>query len=225
MAGKQGFLYEERIHNKLKVEGLVPKGFKPAKSNPNLPDSQFIFNSTITNLEVKLDLAADYGQGTLNYENGVWRLGGAETAQAEVLRDLMRGVGIEAFANAEWGPKGEPFKVSTPTEQFTQEMVTSDYARFGDRFKVISSSALHRYYAAKGTNYIQIGGYGLYYMASNPLGLPIPQFNPGLRIRIRTKRGGSFPINNYRFTTALQVTARPPKSTYDIDRNLDFLKA
>jgi len=224
MAGKQGFIYEEKIHNKLKAEGLVPKGFTPARSNPNLPDSQFIFNNIPNNLEVKLNLSTDYGQGTLNYVNGVWSLGGAETPQAEVLRDLMRGVGIEAFANSEWGPKGEPFKISTPTEQFTSEMVTSDYARFSDRYKVISSSALHNYYAAKGTYYIQVGGYGLYYMASNPLRLPVPQFNPGLRIRIRTKRSGSIPINNYRFTTALQVTSRPVKSNYDIEKSLDFLK-
>jgi hypothetical protein len=224
MSAQRGFLYEEKIHNKLKAQGLVPKGFTPAKANPNLPDSQFVFKNGINNLEIKLNLATDYGQGTLNYNNGVWSLGGAQTPQAEVLRDLMRGVGIEAFVNSEWGPKGEPFKVSTPTEQFTREMVASDYARFGDRFKVISSSALHSYYASKGTYYIQIGGYGLYYMAANPLGLPIPQFNPGLRIRIRTKRGGSYPINNYRFTTALQVTSRPGKSRYDIDRNIDFLK-
>lgn len=224
MAGQQGFLYEERIHNKLKAEGLVPSGFKPAKSNPNIPDAKFIFKNSSNNLEVKLDLRSDYGQGTLNYENGVWRLGGSKTPQAEVLRDLMRNVGIEAFANSEWGPKGAPFKVTATTEQFTPEMVASDYSRFSDRFKVIPSSVLHNYYATKGTYYIQVGGYGLYYMASNPLGFPIPQFNPGLRIRLRTKRGGSVPINNYRFTTALQVTTKPGRSNYDFDKNLDFLK-
>ena len=102
-------------------------------------------------------------------------------------------------------------------------MVTSDYSRFGNRYKVIPSSALHNYYAAKGTYYIQIGGYGLYYMRSNPLRLPIPQFNPGLKIRLRTKRGGSVPINNYRFTTALQVTTKPGISPHDLDKNLDIL--
>ena len=225
MAGQRGFVYEQAIHNKLKAKGFTPKGFTPAKSNPNAPDAKFFYQGSEYNLEVKLDLAADYGQGTLNYVNGVWVLGGATTAEAEVLRDLMRGVGIEQFANNEWGPQGVPFKANTPTEQFTQEMVTSDYSRFKDRFKVISSSALHSYYAAKGTYYIQVGGYGLYYMASNPAGLPIPQFNPAFRIRIRTKRGGSVPLNNYRFTTALQVTTRPGKSSIDIDRNLDFLQA
>jgi len=223
MAGQKGFIYEEKIHNKLKAKGIAPAGFTPARSNPFAPDAMFMYRGSSYKLEVKLNLSTDYGQGTLNYENGIWRLGGASTPEADILRDLMRGVGIEQYANAEWGPKGAPFRATVPTEQFTQEMVTSDYAKFGNRYKVIPSSALHDYYAAKGTYYIQIGGYGLYYMRSNPLRFPIPQFNPGLRIRIRTKRGGSVPINNYRFTTALQITTKPGISAYDLDKSLDIL--
>ena len=223
MAGEQGFLYEGRIHQKLKAKKLVPPGFTPAGSDPNAPDAMFIYNGQSNKLEVKLDLKADYGQGSFDYVNGIWRLGGAKTAAAEELRGLMRAVGIEAFANKEWGPKGAPNKGTVDNKDFTQEMVTSDYRRFTDRFLSIPSKALHSYYAAKQTYYIQIGGYGLYYMAANPAGLPVPQFNPGLRIRIRLKRGGSSPIYNYRFTTALQITSKPPRSKYDIDKGVGFL--
>lgn len=225
MAGQQGFLYEGRVHNKLKAKNLVPRGFTPAGSDPNAPDAMFIRNRTSHKLEVKLDLKADYGQGTLEYQNGIWRLGGSATPAAEELRGLMRAVGIESFANSQWGPKGAPFKGNVDTANFTQEMVSSDYQKFKDGFLTIPSSSLHSYYAAKGTYYIQIGDYGMYYMAANPAGLPVPQFNPGLRIRIRIKRGGSFPINNYRFTTALQVTTRPGRSPYNIDKDVDFLEA
>jgi len=225
MAGQQGFLYEGRVHNKLKAKNLVPKGFTPAGSDPNAPDAMFIRNGVNHKLEVKLDLKADYGQGTLEYQNGIWRLGGSATPAAEELRGLMRAVGIESFANKQWGPKGAPFKGNVDTANFTQEMVSSDYQKFKDGFLTIPSSALHSYYAAKGTYYIQIGDYGMYYMAANPARLPVPQFNPGLRIRIRIKRGGSFPINNYRFTTALQVTTRPGRSSYNIDKDVDFLEA
>ena len=223
MAGEQGFLYEGRIHQKLKAKQLVPPGFTPAGSDPNAPDAMFIYGGQKNKLEVKLDLKADYGQGSFEYSNGKWILGGAKTAAAEELRGLMRAVGIEAFANKEWGPKGAPNKGTVDNKDFTQEMVTSDYRRFTYRFLSIPSKALHSYYAAKQTYYIQIGGYGLYYMAANPAGLPVPQFNPGLRIRIRLKRGGSTPIYNYRFTTALQITSKPPKSKYDIDKSVGFL--
>jgi len=223
MAGEQGFLYEGRIHQKLKAKGLVPKDFQPAGSDPNAPDAKFIYRGNEYKLEVKLDLKADYGQGSFEYANGRWVLGGAKTAAADELRSLMRAVGIEAFANKQWGPKGAPNKGTVDNKDFTQEMVKSDYLRFKDAFLTIPSRALHSYYGAKQTYYIQIGGYGLYYMAANPAGLPVPQFNPGLRIRIRLKRGGSSPIYNYRFTTALQITSKPPRSKYDIDKGVGFL--
>ena len=223
MAGQQGFLYEGRIHNKLKAKKLVPPGFTPAGSDANAPDAMFLYGGRSNKLEVKLDLKADYGQGSFVYNNGIWQLGGAKTAAAEELRGLMRAVGIEAFANKTWGPKGAPNKGTIDPSDFTPEMVSSDYFRFKDAFLTIPSSALHRYYAAKQTYYIQIGGYGLYYMEANPANLPVPQFNPGLRIRIRLKRGGSSPIYNYRFTTALQITSKPPRSKFDIDKGVGFL--
>jgi hypothetical protein len=223
MAGEQGFLYEGRVHNKLKTKKLVPSGFTPAGSDPNAPDAMFIYNGVPYKLEVKLDLRADYGQGTLEYIDGKWVLGGAQTAAAEELRQLMRAVGIEKFANREWGPKGAPNKGTIDNKDFTQAMVRSDYARFTDRFLSVPTKSLWNYYAAKQTYYIQIGGYGFYYMDANPAKLPVPQFTPTLRIRIRLKRGGSTPIYNYRFTTALQVVSKPSRSKYDIDKGVDFL--
>jgi hypothetical protein len=223
MAGEGGFIYESKIHNKLKFNKLVPKNFIPAGSDSNAPDAMFIYNGNEHKLELKLDLKADYGQGSFDYVGGKWVLGGAKTASAEEMRQLLRGVGIENFANKTWGPKGPPNKGTKDNKLITKEDVDSDYSRFRDAFLPIKSSALHSYYGSKSTYYIQIGGYGMYYMAQNPAGLPIPQFNPNLRIRIRLKRGGSTPIYNYRFTTALQIIGKPPHSKYDIDKSVDFL--
>ena len=61
-------------------------------------------------------------------------------------------------------------------------------------------------------------------MQDNPAKLPIPQFNPKMRLRIRVKRGGSNPIYNYRFTTALQITDKPKKSNHDLTKNLELLR-
>jgi len=227
MAGEQGFIYETKIHKTLKAKNLVPSGFTPAGSDPNAPDAMFIYGGKDHKLEVKLDLKADYGQGTLEYDvkNKKWFLGGAKTAAAEELRDLMRAVGIEKFANKKWGPKGHPNKGTIENKSFTKDMVKSDYARFTDEFLPVPTRALWDYYGSKKTYYIQVGGYGLYYMKENPAKLPVPQFNPTLRIRLRLKRGGSTPIYNYRFTTALQVTSKPKPSNYNIDNGADFLLA
>jgi len=227
MAGQQGFLYEGKIHNKLKAKKLVPPGFTPAGSDANAPDAMFLYDGRSYKLEVKLDLKADYGQGSLSYDfkTKQWGLGGAKTASAQEMRDLLNAVGILKFVKQKWGDKGAPNKGQIPSKSFTDDMVKSDYARFKDAFLPINTRALWDYYATKKTYYIQVGGYGLYYMKENPANLPVPQFNPKLRIRIRVKRGGSRPIDNYRFTTALQVVTKPKKSPYDLDKDVVFLKA
>ena len=225
MAGQRGFLYEGRVFNKLKSKNLIPAGVTPAGADASRPDAIFLYNKVRYNLEVKLDLATDYGQGTLNYKNGAWELGGADTKEAVEMRKILTTVGAVNLANTSWGMQGAPNKGTVENKDITEEMVREDYRRFTDKFLSVPLSSLYNYYAAKNTYYIQIGGYGMYYMAANPGNLPVPKFNGALRLRIRLKRGGCTPIYNYRFTTALQVTQKPSKSKYDIDSDMNFLTA
>ena len=223
MAGQRGFLYEGRVFNKLKSKNLVPMGIKPAGPDPSRPDAVFLYNKKQYNLEVKLDLATDFGQGTLDYENGSWNLGGANTPAAEEMRNILNAVGTVQFTNTSWGYQGAPNKGTVENKDITEEMVREDYRRFKDKFLSVPLSSLFNYYAAKNTYYIQIGDYGMYYMAGNPGNLPVPRFNGAMKLRIRLKRGGSTPIYNYRFTTALQVIQKPSKSKFNIDESMDFL--
>ena len=225
MAGQRGFLYEGRVFNKLKSKNLVPSGVKPAGPDPSKPDAVFLYDKVAHNLEVKLDLATDYGQGTLEYKDGSWNLGGAQTPAAEEMRNILNAVGTVQFTNTSWGYQGAPNKGTVDNNDITEEMVREDYRRFKDKFLSVPLSSLFNYYAAKGTYYIQIGGYGMYYMADNPANLPVPRFNGAMRLRIRLKRGGSTPIYNYRFTTALQVIQKPSKSKFNIDESMNFLVA
>ena len=223
MAGQRGFLYEGRVFNKLKSKNLVPSGVRPAGPDPSKPDAVFLYDKVAHNLEVKLDLATDFGQGTLEYKDGAWNLGGADTPAAEEMRNILNAVGTVQFTNTSWGYHGAPNKGTVENKDITEEMVREDYRRFKDKFLSVPLSSLFNYYAAKNTYYIQIGGYGTYYMASNPANLPVPRFNGAMKLRIRLKRGGSTPIYNYRFTTALQVIQKPSKSKFDIDTSMDFL--
>tara|TARA_B100001093_G_C26496803_1_gene871466 strand:- start:35 stop:757 length:723 start_codon:yes stop_codon:yes gene_type:complete len=237
VAGQKGFIYEAAIHNKLKNKGLVPLGFKPAKSDPNKPDGKFIYNGEIYNLEVKLDMQTDFGQGTLDYTPDGWVLGGVQEfkadgvtprdgyAAAEKMRELLRSIGTEEFANQKWGFKKAPNKVNVPNDSnFTQAMKDEDYKNFPSRFKPIDKKSIWDYYAVKSTYYIQIGGYGLYYMSANPANLPIPQFNVSARLRIRMKPSQSYPVYSYGFKTAILVQGKPMRSTMDLDRRTDLDK-
>ena len=225
MAGQRGFLYEGRVFNKLKSKNLVPFGVKPAGPDPSKPDAVFLYDKVAHNLEVKLDLATDFGQGTLEYKDGAWNLGGADTPAAEEMRNILNAVGTVQFTNTSWGYHGAPNKGTVENKDITEEMVREDYRRFKDKFLSVPLSSLFNYYAAKNTYYIQIGGYGTYYMAANPANLPVPRFNGAMKLRIRLKRGGSTPIYNYRFTTALQVIQKPSKSKFNIDESMNFLVA
>ena len=182
MAGQRGFLYEGRVFNKLKSKNLVPAGVTPAGPDASKPDAVFKYNNVSYNLEVKLNLETDYGQGTLEYSQGKWGLGGANTPEADEMRNILNSVGAVQFVNNQWGLMGIPYKGTVMNEQFTPEMVRQDYKRFTDKYLNVPLSSLFNYYAAKNTSYIQIGGYGMYYMGSNPANLPVPQFNGALRL-------------------------------------------
>jgi len=55
-----------------------------------------------------------------------------------------------------------------------------------DNAKIIAAT-----YNRKGVYYIQIGGAGLFYLGSNPLNLPIPEFDGAVNIEFRLGRAGS----------------------------------
>ena len=236
MAGQKGFLYEAAIHRKLKNKGIVPLGFQPAAADPNKPDGKFIYDGRTYNLVVKLNFEeSDFGQGTLDYTPNGWVLGGVQEftqagiprkgfAAAEKMRQLLRAVGTEEFANKKWGYKGAPNKGTIPNADFTLANKKQDQARFKDAYKPISRTSIWEYYATKGVYYIQIGGYGLYYMSANPANLPIPPLDVTARVRIRTKTTSSIPVYNYRFTTALLVQSKPQRSTLDLDSRTDLDK-
>jgi hypothetical protein len=208
-SSNKGFVYETKINNLLKRNGLQRKNFSPAGSDSNAPDAELRIRETDYKVEVKLDTKVDFGQGSLDYnvQTGRWSVGGAATASAEQMREFMRMIGVEKEINKRWGKLGAPRKYTVETKKFTKKDVDHDYKTFKDFFVDIPGDAVSNYYASKSTYYIQIGGgFGLYYMSANPAGIQnIKQFNLKLRLRVRLKRGGSFPINNYRFTTAIQA--------------------
>jgi hypothetical protein len=221
----EGFRYEDKINSLLKESTLQPKEFAGAKADSNAPDAIITLNGKKYKVEIKLDLNVDFGQGSLNYdlEKDEWVLGGANTGAAEQMREFLTKIGAIDRINstAGWGGQGAPRKYTVPLNKFTQKDVTYDYTRFRDRFIIVNSNAVSNYYASKDTHYIQIGKYGLYYMKTDPAKLGVPKFNPNLRLRIRLKRGGSSPIYNYRFTTALQATSLA-KSDINLENKEDL---
>ena len=164
------------------------------------------------------EFVAKTEKGRLKFYNKRQSVGGKDPKQSEKEKNL-------SSPNTTWGYQGAPNKGIVENKDITEEMVREDYRRFTDKFLSVPLSSVFNYYAAKQTYYIQIGGYGMYYMAENPANLPIPKLNGATNLRIRLKRRGSTPIYNYGFVTALVFTQKPSKSKFDIDTDMKFLAA
>jgi hypothetical protein len=225
MPDNQGFLYEQKINKLLKANGVEKKSFVPAGSDSNAPDAQLTLGGDDYKTELKLDIRADFGQGSLDYDldKKKWILGGSNTPAGMAMREFLTMVGVPGIVNRAWGSKGAPRKFTVPLNKFTPKDVAYDYANFRDQFVPVDSQAISKYYASKKTYYIQVSGHGLFYMVKDPADLGCAKFNPQIRLRIRLKRGGSLPIYNYRFSTALQVVSLG-KSNIDLE-NVADLKA
>ena len=218
-AGAEGFAYERRIYKTLADAGLAPNHFKPAGSGHG-PDGMFVFRGGEWNLEIKLDLKADYGQVEIRNKHGKWEFGGKN----EEAKEIYTGLNILDFVEKSWGKHGQPKKETVPTRLFTAEDALWDRQHFTDAFIPIPLRAFEQHYISKGVNYIQIGGYGMYYIKDDIAQIGCPKFDPVLRLRIRRKARTSKKLNGYGFVTALQIKSKPKKSKYDIDKDVTFLQ-
>jgi hypothetical protein len=221
MAGEQGFLYERKINKILKDAGLEKQSFMPAGSDSNAPDAMLLYKGKEYKLEIKLDIKADFGQGSLAYDEKKkkWVIAGSKTPSGQAMREFLESIGAEKIVNRAWTKA--PRKGTVPDERITPKDVKYDYENFKDQKVRVDPRAIADYYNTKKTYYIQIGDdHGLYYMGKDIADVGCPEFKPDVQLRIRLKRGGSNPIYNYRFATALQVK-KLEKSNMDIENKLD----
>ncbi len=96
-----GTLYEARLCDWMKEARVVQSTFNPAGSDQTAPDIVF---QTSTNanekLEVKLNMATDFGQGPLIFKGGAWQLG---DVQSEEMRRILTRADAVGIATREWG--------------------------------------------------------------------------------------------------------------------------
>ena len=232
MAGEQGRLYEVKCNKNLQKKGLLAGPLeKYGGSDNTAPDGEFLYKNKPYKVEYKLDMKADFGQATLDYDKKKkrWLVTGKQTKEGQQIQQLMRAAGVEDLINSTqgWKSSGIPKKFQVDG-RVTKAQAKEDYKAFANKYVNISKDAVNKYYAEKDTYYIQIGNYGLYYMEKNPANLDIPQFLPQLRVRMRLKAGGSglagADYYNYRFVCALQiVNASINRSQYDIEKDVSFL--
>ena len=71
MGYNKGDSYEQTIFDILKAKNLILTGSSRGGAG-NKADIEFLYKGIAYNLEVKLNLQADFGQKMLKWENGIW---------------------------------------------------------------------------------------------------------------------------------------------------------
>ncbi len=228
MAGQRGFLYEKTIYDMLLKNNLTTVKYRPSSSGHGA-DSAFKIKNKFYKLEVKLELAADFGQGTLRYDidNQTW----TTYAESETMKKILDDFEVAEFANDEWKSKTmvpqvryrsvdidkKRAKTTTLLPNGKNLTMADDSKDFPSKYKDLRGNKIAEYYNSKDVYYIQIGyNKGFYYMGQDIANLGVPEFNPPQqRIRIRRKEN--------RFSTAIVIGTNIPSSLYNLDYNAIFL--
>jgi len=205
----EGDQYEQIIFDILKNRGFLSPNATRAGAGSGT-DIKFLYKSNEYNLEVKLDLKADFGQKMLRWKDGIWFWN-----VKDKITDFYTSIGVLKSINAQ---NIIPYRYSLSKNDITVEYKTIDRRAFENSIS-ISVSALHSYYNEKNCFYIQVGGYGFYHLGKDILELGTPLFDCGMKLRLRGKTITSEPVYNYGFYAVLKIDSRsrPKKSQYDIE--------
>jgi len=205
----RGDEYENVIYEICKKRGILPPGFSRAGASAEGADIIFIYNGKENVLEVKVDLQADYGQKYLSWDENGW-----DWSKPDKTTDLYSSLGALDYVNKH--NNFSPRRHTVDKEKIVLNDKKWDQNMFEKKFDVPIES-LYRYYELKNCYYIQVGGFGFYYLRKDVLNLSMPQFDGEVCLRFRAKTIHSFPVHNYGFLGVLKIKTKPTESTHDIE--------
>jgi hypothetical protein len=205
-----GYNYEKLVYQALKqagISGKIKTHARSAASDAHKPDLDFVVNGHQYLLEVKQGSRAQMGGTSFKYNP---RARKAETMFLPV-NDIFDPDDLLIIQEIMVSKQPDlnqylQFIINHPITQqhhfnisgwpFVAARETLDAARDAGLLRNINTtiqydtSFIHNHYASKGIFYIQIGGSGLFYMAENPAGLPIPQLKGEIDLEVRSGPSG-----------------------------------
>jgi hypothetical protein len=210
MGYNKGDNYEQNIFDLLTSKGLIAIGSARGGAG-NATDIKFLHNFQEYNLEVKLDLEADYGQKMLKWDNGIW-----SWCVDDAVTSFYTSVGVLDIVNAK---NLIPNRYSIARDEITTQQKNQDQKAFEDKVE-IDINSLYDFYGGKNCYYIQIGGYGFYHLKQDILSLGTPQFDCKMKLRLRAKTIHSSPAYKYGFYAVLKIDKKekPKKSCFDLEQ-------
>jgi hypothetical protein len=179
----KGIQYELDIIKKLKDAGYTQQ--TKAEENEEKVDVKITVNNISAAIELKQDIKAAFGSGTLEFENNSWRI---SPKSSPAIKDLFNKELVD-WVNEVWYDQTNGYIPNKRATQKDQQVLD----RGETHFKDITTNAIIEYYEK--ADYIQIKGKGFYNINDkNPLNIPstkVSKFKPILATaRIRVKSGG-----------------------------------
>ena len=247
--GKGGEEYEKKVLSALnrKINKLPKLKIKelPAGFASNLPDLVLLYDDTEIRVEIKMDIEAQMGGGSYNYDKKTGKFYASEktvidlgihqmimkilNSKKESLNKLLLYAKQHAPKLLAESIKGLPL---TAPRKLWDALRDKAYLRPLNGKIEVSVDFLHDHYAKKKCYYIQIGGYGLFYLKENPLNLPIPQLNTAMNLELRLGAAGSKMNQTLKMKVAsgnMRVQGRlkkqgATKSPYTLENGDHFVK-
>lgn len=205
-----GLEYEAKVFeamSRASIPGLVINKSSAGFSAHGAGDIEATYNGMPFNVEVKQSIADQMGSGMMSYDRPSGKITPSQKMASSVDPDDLSviveatqsvapaiDVYLDALAHTEptvfhsnQAKKGVSFVAA---KSALEQLRRAGLMRPINRRINVSSDFIARKYNSKGANYIQIGRKGLYYLGSNPLGLPIPEFTGSATVEIRLKRAG-----------------------------------
>jgi len=239
ISSNAGFLYEENLIKNLRSKGFTcgdPAGADNAKADleMTLPKNA----PQITKFELKEKLSADFAQLNMDYDTSSnkfyidERKSSNQKEAAQTMIGIAKQFDIIRQANEWWKPEKKPpqrFTLGNNYSNLAKRKVARklDLQNFPDKFLMEgkgAAEAVETYYNSKKTYYIQVKGFGLYYMGKDIQGFGVPRFSSmvgksNIRIRIKTNSASQ---ERWSFLMALKISGLR-KSTFDLDKDPSFL--
>jgi hypothetical protein len=209
--GAGGVEYENRVYAALQsaqVPGLDPGASGGAGySNVGAGDIEATFNGNAFNIEVKANKNAQLGGTSVRVdpENNAYEIVTPDAIDADAIPFYIQAAknkADDAVAYVDFVRTLQPTELhanlphTIPFGSVTKEAWNQAQAKgFLTKLNAIESfdnaKIIAATYNRKGVYYIQIGGAGLFYLGSNPLNLPVPEFDGAVNIEFRLGRSGS----------------------------------
>lgn len=210
----EGTQYELDIIEKLKTAGYTQQ--TKAEENKEKVDVKITVNNISAGIELKENIKAAFGSGTLEFQNNSWRI---SPKSSTVIKDLFNNELVD-WVNEIWYDQTNGYIPNKSATKKDQQVLD----RGKSHFKDITTNAIIEYYEK--SDYIQIKDEGFYKINDkNPLKIPstkVSKFNPtSAKARIRVKSTGG---NKYAYKVELYIgDIEKSNNRKGLDGDLSFL--